>query len=148
MTSRKYPTRPWVSAHAIIFNKKQEILLTKRAASPKKNFWFPPGGVIDLGETVISGLKREIMEETNIRVTNFHFNDYIDGITYNKEGRILYHFIVFIFTSNYLDGEVEAKDDALEAKWFSIEDIISKIVLVTDEFIQITNRLANNTTLS
>lgn len=148
MTSRKYPTRPWVSVHTIIFNKKQEILLTKRAASPNKNFWFPPGGVIDLGETVISGLKREIMEETNIRVTNFHFNDYIDGLTYDKEGRILYHFIVFIFTANYLDGEVEAKDDALEAKWFSIEDIISKKVLVTDEFIKITNRLANNTTLS
>ena len=119
--------------------------MTKRAASPKKNFWFPPGGVIDLGETVISGLTREIMEETNIHVTNFHFNDYLDGLTYDKEGKILYHFIVFIFTANYLDGEVEAKDDALEAKWFSIEDIISKKVLVTDEFIQITNRLANTT---
>ena len=61
MSNRKYPRRPWVSAHGIIFDKKREkILLTKRAAPPKALFWFPPGGAIDLGETVKEGLRRVV----------------------------------------------------------------------------------------
>ncbi len=137
MTSRKYPSRPWVSAHAVIFNKEKKILLTKRAAPPKANYWFPPGGAIDLGETVESGLRREIREETNINVSNLNFLDYIDGITHDAENMILYHYIVFIFTADYLEGEVLADDDALDAQWFSSSDIIDERIPIPDELIRI-----------
>lgn len=137
MTSRKYPSRPWVSAHAVIFNKKNRILLTKRAAPPKANYWFPPGGAIDLGETVESGLRREIREETNIIVSNLNFLDYIDGITHDADMKILYHYVVFIFTTNHLEGELHADDDALDAQWFSVSDIMTRKIDVPDELIRI-----------
>lgn len=140
MTSRKYPSRPWVSAHAVIFNKEKKILLTKRAAPPKANNWFPPGGAIDLGETIVSGLEREIKEETNITVSNLKFFDYIDGITHDTEKKILYHYVVFIFTANHLEGEVQANDDALDAKWFSVSDIMTRKIDVPDELIRIIDK--------
>ncbi len=140
MTNREYPSRPWVSAHAVIFNKKKLILLTKRAAPPKANYWFPPGGAIDLGETVVAGLEREIKEETNIIVSNLKFLDYLDGITPDTKKRILYHYVVFIFTANHLEGEVQANDDALDAHWFSVSDIMTRKIDVPDELIRIIDK--------
>jgi 8-oxo-dGTP diphosphatase len=141
MVSRKYPIRPWVSAHAIVFNYQNEILLTKRAAPPKQNYWFPPGGAIDLGETVIEGVSREVFEETNIYINNLRFFDYIDGITHDSEGEVLFHFVVFIFLADYKKGVIKASDDALEAKWLSIEEIKSKKILIPKELLSIIQKI-------
>jgi mutator protein MutT len=129
-----------VSAHAIIFNKNREILLTKRAAPPKANYWYPPGGAIDLGETVTAGVTREIIEETNITVTNLSFIDYIDGLSYDNEGKVLYHYVIFIFQGDYSEGEVKANDDALDAKWFSNSDILSENIPVPNELIRLVKK--------
>ncbi len=141
MSNRKYPKRPWVSAHAIIFDRERKILLTKRAAPPKANFWFPPGGAIDLGETVEEGVMREIMEETDIRVNNLRFINYIDGITRDVKGKVIYHFVVFMYVADYLKGTAKAKDDALDVKWVSIEKIQSESIPVPRELISILNKI-------
>ena len=142
MSNRKYPKRPWVSAHAIIFDKeKEKILLTKRAAPPKANFWFPPGGAIDLGETVENGVLREIIEETDIQVTNLKFLDYIDGITRDVNGKVIYHFVVFMYVADYLKGKAKAKDDALDVKWISIKEIQSESIPVPKELISTLNKI-------
>ncbi|MFX1505192.1 MAG: NUDIX hydrolase [Promethearchaeota archaeon] len=138
MSDRKYPQRPWVSAHGIIFDeKRKKILLTKRAAPPKALFWFPPGGAIDLGETVKEGLKREIYEETDISVRNLQFINYIDGITRDANNNVEFHFVVFMFEAEYVSGTIKAKDDALEVKWVSIEEIMSEVIPVPTELISI-----------
>ncbi len=141
MNNRRFPKRPWVSAHAIIFDPKKRFLLTKRAAPPKQNYWFPPGGAIDVGETVEEGLIREIKEETDILVNNLQFVDFIDGISRNAEGKVIYHFVVFMFTANYLEGTIKAKDDALEVKWVSIQDVISEKILVPKELTSILKKI-------
>ncbi|MFX1515199.1 MAG: NUDIX hydrolase [Promethearchaeota archaeon] len=142
MSNRKYPQRPWVSAHGIIFDKKREkILLTKRAAPPKALFWFPPGGAIDLGETVEEGLRREIYEETDITVESLQFIDYIDGITHDSDNKVEFHFVVFMFETEHSEGMIKAKDDALEVKWVSIEEIMSKALPVPSELISILKKL-------
>ena len=141
MSNRKYPRRPWVSAHGIIFDKKREkILLTKRAAPPKALFWFPPGGAIDLGETVEEGLRREIYEETDISVGTLRFIDYIDGITHDSNTKVEFHFVVFMFEAEYSKGKIKAKDDALDVKWVPLEDIMSEAIPVPSELISILNK--------
>jgi ADP-ribose pyrophosphatase YjhB (NUDIX family) len=136
--NRNYPARPWVSAHVIIFDKdKEKILLTKRAAPPKRHYWFPPGGAIDVGETVEEGVIRETLEETTIRITKPRFVDYIDAISRDEKGEVRFHFVVFMFVADYLEGKVEAKDDALDAKWFSAETIIAGEVPIPDQLIEI-----------
>ncbi|MHA2225956.1 MAG: NUDIX hydrolase [Candidatus Hodarchaeales archaeon] len=142
MSNRKYPIRPWVSAHAIIFNKdRKKILLTKRAAPPKQFYWFPPGGAINLGETVEDGVKREIMEETGVKIEKLQFIDYIDGITLDKNEKVEFHFVVFMFVGDYKEGVVEAKDDALEVQWMSIEEITSDVIQVPAELHRIFKKI-------
>ncbi len=143
MSDRKYPSRPWISTHGIIFDQNYRVLLTKRAAPPKQNYWFPPGGVVDLGETVLEALKREILEETGISVKNLRFIDFLDAISHDESGKILYHFVVHFYIGEYLSGILQAADDALEAMWIPIDKIKNRSILVPDELIQLLNKISN-----
>lgn len=56
-----------VGLTAMVFNHNGEVLIEKRKDNGKYCF---PGGSIDLNETVLEGLKREIREETGIEIKN------------------------------------------------------------------------------
>lgn len=50
---------------AIIINRKQEVLLQRRTDS---NLWGVPGGGVELDETAVEALEREVAEETSLKV--------------------------------------------------------------------------------
>ena len=53
-----------VAAAGVVLNEKGEILLVKT----HRDGWVFPGGIVEVGENVIDGVKREIMEETGVEV--------------------------------------------------------------------------------
>jgi ADP-ribose pyrophosphatase len=116
-------------------------LLTKRASPPRENYWFPPGGAIDLGETVEAGITREVLEETGVSISNLQYIRYLDVISKDNIGKIRFHYVVFIFSADYRSGTVKAMDDALEAKWVSIADIKAGILPIPEELLGILDRL-------
>ena len=63
-TERFLPTHI-VSAGAIVLNDRDEVLLVKDV---RKDAWTFPGGIIEEGEGVLDGVKREVLEETGITV--------------------------------------------------------------------------------
>ena len=54
-----------VSAGAIVLNDRGQVLLVKDA---RQDAWTFPGGIIEEGEGVLDGVKREVLEETGITV--------------------------------------------------------------------------------
>ena len=58
------PKKP-ISAGAIIFNKKGELLLVK---AHYKERWSLPGGVVDADESPHDACRREVAEETNLKL--------------------------------------------------------------------------------
>ena len=50
---------------ALIFNPQREILLQRRLDMPR---WCLPSGSVELGETALDALKREVAEETSLVV--------------------------------------------------------------------------------
>ncbi len=50
---------------ALIFNSREEILLQRRTDMPT---WCLPSGSVELGETALEALKREVAEETSLVV--------------------------------------------------------------------------------
>lgn len=54
-----------VSVAAVIVNDDGEVLLTQRADN---GHWEPPGGVLELEESIEAGLRREVREETGLEV--------------------------------------------------------------------------------
>ncbi len=58
------------------------FVLIKKGRGPYKGRWDLPGGKIDFGETPEEALKREIMEETGLKISSYRLTD---AIGYNKE---------------------------------------------------------------
>ncbi|UGQ10023.1 NUDIX hydrolase [Yinghuangia sp. ASG 101] len=59
------PAKHSVSVAGVILNGEGQVLLTRRRDN---GHWEPPGGVLEIGETIIDGLYREIREETGLVV--------------------------------------------------------------------------------
>ena len=67
MMKREYPEQPIVGVGAVIF-KGQSVLLVKRDKEPGRGQWNLPGGAVELGETLVEALKRELHEEVTIKI--------------------------------------------------------------------------------
>jgi 8-oxo-dGTP diphosphatase len=62
--------REVIAAKAFIVDKEGKLLLVKRRADDvqKPGVWEVPGGRLEPGEDILQGLRREILEETGLRV--------------------------------------------------------------------------------
>lgn len=73
---------------ALIKNNNNELLFTQRKNNPAQGMLDLPGGFVDLNETAEDAIKREVLEELNVTVTELQFfgtfpNQYLyDGIVY------------------------------------------------------------------
>src|SRR5919112_2400610 len=54
-----------VSVAAVIVNEQGQVLMTQRRDN---GHWEPPGGVLELDESILDGLRREVREETGLNV--------------------------------------------------------------------------------
>lgn len=122
MSRREYPQKPIVGVGAIVV-KEGKVLLVKRAAAPSRGLWAIPGGSLELGETIQSGAEREILEETGIRIRAGVPVYTFDFLEYDANNRLQYHFVIVDVEAEYVSGEIQAADDALDARWVSPEDL-------------------------
>jgi len=121
----EYP-RPMVTVDNVIFYKKDndlEILLIKRGNEPYKDKWALPGGFVDMDEELELAALRELKEESGLSITT------INQIkAYGKVGRDPRGRNISVAFYGYVDGEstnLNAGDDASDAKWFKIENLPS-----------------------
>ncbi len=118
MSRREYPDRPRVGVGAVVL-RDGRVLLVRRGVPPSFGLWAIPGGSQEVGETLREGAEREILEETGIRVRAGRQIFTGDLIQRDDEGRVRYHYVVIDFLGEYVSGEVNGSDDALEARWVS-----------------------------
>lgn len=61
----------WVVAGGLV-ERADALLLVRNRRRDGRIDWSPPGGVVDEGEALLSGLGREVFEETGLRVDHWH----------------------------------------------------------------------------
>jgi len=127
-TSREYPSHPIPGVAAIIF-KDSKILLVKRGKEPNKGRWGLPGGVVELGETVEEAIRREIREETRLKIKPIRLVTIFNSIYRDEQGRVRYHYVLFEYLCEYLGGELVAGSDAPEARWVGLHELRSADML-------------------
>jgi len=120
--SRAYPTLPMVGLLAIV-RRGDRFLLVRRAKEPNKGRWGFPGGVQELGETVVDGARRELAEETGLVAGGGQAVSTLDAIDQDEAGRIRYHYTLIVVLMRDVTGEPVAGDDAAEVGWFDLADL-------------------------
>ena len=77
--------------------------------------WEPPGGVLEHGETVEDGLRREIYEETGLKIEPGP----LTGIYQNMPRNI----IALVFRCRPVAGELTENDEAAAFRWAAPAEI-------------------------
>ena len=108
--------RPLVAVGGVILSGRK-VLLVQRSKPPNKGSWAIPGGKVEYGETLKEALIREMKEELNIEVQP---KDLIGVVEIIKEG---FHYVILDFLCEVKSGEIKAGSDALDARFFSIEEM-------------------------
>jgi ADP-ribose pyrophosphatase len=121
-SEREYPQRPLAGVGAVVWDGAR-VLLAQRGKPPAQGVWSLPGGMIELGETAVQAVAREVREECGIEVEVGEVLGVFDPIFRDPDGRIRYHYVVVDFLAHYRGGELRASDDAADVRWVAPADL-------------------------
>ena len=106
------PARHSVSVSGVISDDHGRVLLIRRRDN---QHWEPPGGVLELTETIRDGLRREIHEETGLDIEP----DALTGVYKNMPRGI----IALVFRCKITGGHLAANDEVTGFHWADQADI-------------------------
>ncbi len=120
--SRRYPSRPFLGVGALIFDARK-ILLVERGKDPLKGYWSLPGGILETGEKLEEGIRREVREETGLEVEPLSIFEVFERIMPDAEGRPEYHYVLIDYLCRPVGGRLEAASDVSRAAWVAEQSL-------------------------
>ncbi len=118
---RKYPKHPLVGVGGVVIERGR-VLLIRRGSEPLKGQWSIPGGLLELGEELTAGVKRELKEETGLDVEPLDCILVFDRITRNGN-RVKYHYVIVDYLCRRIRGRLHPASDVIDARWVRPEDL-------------------------
>jgi 8-oxo-dGTP diphosphatase len=118
---REYPDRPLVGVGGVVVHRNR-VLIIRRGGEPLKGQWSIPGGLVELGEDLISGVKRELKEETGLSVEPLEVIEVFDRIV-RKGKRVRYHYVIVDFACRLKGGRLKPASDVVDARWVRRQDL-------------------------
>lgn len=113
---RLYPARPILAASIAVF-REGRVLLAERVNPPAADCFSLPGGLVEPGERLEAAALRELMEETGVSARIIGFNDHVEVIEADPDGRTRRHFVVCSFVGEWLGGEGVTGPEAKRILW-------------------------------
>lgn len=115
-----------VSVAGVVIREDGRVLTIKRADN---GTWEPPGGVLELSEAPEDGVRREVYEETGIKVQV----DRLTGVYKNTTRGI----VALVFRCHAEGGQEQLSDESTAVEWLTPTEITSRMgevyaVRVTD----------------
>jgi ADP-ribose pyrophosphatase YjhB (NUDIX family) len=116
---------PLVGGDAAVIDSTGHILLIQRADN---KMWAMPGGLLEVGETPIEGVLREVVEETGYKCKPISligiFDSRLCGTTYPLH---LYHFTFLCVPADENPNFPQHKQESLDIKWFHEDSLPGNI---------------------
>lgn len=103
-----------VSVAGVVIDEDGRCLIAQRRDN---GHWEPPGGVLEVGETVADGLRREVREETGLEVESVA----LSGVYKNMRRGV----VALVFRCRAVGGKLGATDEARAFRWASREEAIA-----------------------
>lgn len=117
-----YYANPSSATAAFILNSKNEMLVVRRAKEPAKGTLDLVGGFVDMYESIEDGMRREILEETGLAVTDIQY-------LFSVPNQYLYSgMIIHTLDADFLvrvpdDVKPKAADDAADYLWIPVDEV-------------------------
>lgn len=122
--SREYPARPIVGVGAVVYVTAGDaaalglpsagVILVRRGHQPLAGEWSLPGGTLEVGETLVAAVAREVVEETGLIVDVGPVIEVFDRIMLDDQERVQYHFVLVDYLCRPAGGALRAGSDATE----------------------------------
>jgi 8-oxo-dGTP diphosphatase len=139
---REYPDRPIVGVGGVVVHR-QRALLIRRGCEPLKGQWSIPGGMLELGEELAEGVRRELKEETGLEVEPLEIVAAFDRITRQGQ-RVKYHYVIVDYVCRRKRGRLKPASDVVDARWvrrqdlpkYHLTEMATKVILQSFEFFE------------
>ena len=119
--AREFPKQPLVGVGGVVIYR-DRVLLIRRGREPLKGQWSIPGGLVELGEELTAGVRRELKEETGLDVEPLEILLAFDRIL--REGhRVKYHYVIVDYLCRRKRGRLAAASDVVDARWVCRQDL-------------------------
>jgi 8-oxo-dGTP diphosphatase len=112
VTATDTSPRHSVSVAAVIVDDRGRFLAIRRADNGR---WEPPGGVLELNESIEEGLAREVHEETGLRVKPVA----LTGVYKNMRRGI----VALVFRCQVLSETARTTGETDEVRWLTPEQV-------------------------
>jgi 8-oxo-dGTP diphosphatase len=119
---REFPDLPLVGVGGVVILNGR-ALLVRRGSPPLEGQWSIPGGLLEVGETLREGVRRELLEETAIEVRVLDLVEVFERIGLEASGKARHHFVVLDYLCEVLRGEASAGSDATDVAWATPEEL-------------------------
>lgn len=106
-----------VSVAGVVVNDQDDVLLIQRRDNGR---WEPPGGVLEFGESIREGLRREVREETGLDVEPSE----LTGVYRNMARGI----VSLVFRCKVIQGIPTETAESRAIRWVRSEDVPSLAV--------------------
>ena len=112
------------SVYAVVIDDGKVLLITSRAID---KYYFPGGG-IELGETIETALKREVEEETGLKIEIKRFINFKEKFIYYEDSGSASHNFSFFYLCKPLSFDLASDsqiidDDARLPQWIELTEL-------------------------
>src|SRR5665647_986827 len=97
---RTYPQRPILAVSAAII-RDGKVLVVRRARHPALNLYTLPGGGVEVGETLVQAIAREVREETALAIEPVALAGHREVIVRDAQDRIERHLVIMCYAARW-----------------------------------------------
>jgi 8-oxo-dGTP diphosphatase len=134
VVQREFPEAPIVGVGAVVVDR-ERVLLVQRGHEPSKGKWSLPGGILELGESLVDGVAREVLEETGLVVEAVELVELVDRVQRESLApgeRVRYHYVIADYLCRVVGGALQAASDADAVRWVERAEWNSHSALALD----------------
>jgi 8-oxo-dGTP diphosphatase len=108
-----FPKTPALATDCVVIDARKRVLLIRRGHPPFKGKYALPGGFVDVGEAVEDACRREVLEETGVKVGKLRLLGVYSDPRRDPRG----HTCSVAFLAHVRSTTPRAGSDAADAEW-------------------------------